>query len=54
MVCRLRELFGSQGSPSIIQLSIEKEVFLTLETLLLGGANPLQTLRQPSDPEMCA
>ena len=54
MVCRLRELFGSQGSPSIILLSTEKEVFRTLETLLLGGANPLQTLRRPSDPEMCA
>ena len=32
----------------------KKEVFRTLETLLLGGANPLQTLRRPSDPEMCA
>ena len=54
MVCRLRELFGSQGRPSRIQLSTEKEVFRLLETLLLGGANPLLTLRRPSDPEMCA
>ena len=54
MVCRLRELFGSQGRPSIIRLSIEKEVFRPLETLLLGGAKPLQTLRRPSDLEMCA
>ena len=52
MVCRLRELFGSQGSPSGIQLSTEKEVFRTLEILLLGGANPLQTLRRPSNSEM--
>ena len=54
MVCRLRELFGSQGRLSIIPLSTEKEVFRPLETLVLGGANPLQTLRRPSDPEMCA
>ena len=52
MVCRLCELFGSQGSPSGIQLSREKEVFRTLEILLLGGANPLQTLRRPSNSEM--
>ena len=32
----------------------KKEVFRTLETLLLGGANPLQTLRRPSNPKMCA
>ena len=31
MVCRLSELFGSQGNPSGIQLSAEKEVFRTLE-----------------------
>ena len=45
MVCRLRELFGSQGNSSRIQLSTEKEVFRTLETLLLGGAYSIQTLR---------
>ena len=54
MVCRLRELFGSQGSPSRIQLSTEKEIFRTFETLLLGGANSLQKLRLSGDPEMCA
>ena len=32
----------------------KKRFFNLLETLLLGGANPLQTLRRPSDPEMCA
>ena len=38
MVCRLCELFGSQGRPSRIQLSTEKKVFRPFETLLLGGA----------------
>ena len=45
MVCRLHELIGSQGNPFGIQLSVEKEVFRTLETLLLGGAHSIQTLR---------
>ena len=44
----------AQVVPPEFNYQQKKTVFRALETLLLGGVNPLQTLRRPSDPEMCA